>query len=125
MATAVRLMQLQQSIERSLPEPLDTACQVLKWQDETLTLGVPTAAHSAKLRQLLPRLANRLQADGWQVNQIRVRIQARPLQLPHTPRHPPRDIPPEGLRAFAELQGQLREGPLADAVRRLVGNRLR
>ncbi len=122
-ATANRLLQLQQSVANALPPPLNTAVQILGVQDDSLTLGVPTPALSAKLRQLLPSLANTLQASGWQVNQIKVRIQARRFEEPARPRAPGRDIPPEGVQAFVELQSCLREGPLAEAVRRLVQNR--
>lgn len=122
-ATANRLLQLQQSTQRVLPPPLNTACQILRWQDDSLTLGVPTAAHSAKLRQVLPRLVDALQADGWQVNQIKVRVQARRSDLPPRAAIQTHDIPPDGVKAFEELSALLPEGKLADAVRRLVRNR--
>src|SRR5690606_17269875 len=122
-ATANRLLQLQQCTQRVLPPPLNTACQILKWQDDSLTLGVPTAAHSAKLRQVLPRLADALQANGWQVNQIKVRVPARRGDVPPRERIVNVDNPPEGVKAFDDLVTSLPEGALADAVRRLVRNR--
>ncbi len=126
LATAKRLLELQALIQASLPAPLSTACQIVRWQDEILTLSVPSAAHSAKLRQVVPRLAAALQKHGWQVNEIRVRVQAAP-RFPEAPPAVPREQRPQissdGVAAFADLAGTLRDGPLARAIERLVQRR--
>lgn len=120
-------MQLQQHVEAALPAPINTACQIIRWQDDALLLAVPTSAHSAKLRQLLPRLADALQSRGWQINEIRVRVQA-PTRLPAPPAPlSPEQRPyitPDGLTAFAELAAQLpAQGPLAQSLARLLQRR--
>lgn len=126
LATAQRLLELQALVQASLPAPLNTACQIIRWQDDVLTLSVPSSAHSAKLRQVVPRLAGALQKHGWQVNEIRVRVQAGP-RFPLAPAPVPRDqrpeITPDGVAAFAELATTLDDGPLARAIARLVQRR--
>ena len=44
--------------------------------EEGWTLLVPSAAAGAKLRQLVPRLQQRLRERGWQSTAIRIRIQS-------------------------------------------------
>jgi len=126
LATAHRLLELQRHVRAVLPPPLNATCQVLRWQDGILMLGVPTAAHSAKLRQVVPRLAASLQGSGWQVNEIRVRVQAATLAQPPVAPRAPHERPfiaPDGVQAFARLREALPEGPLAQAVARLVQRR--
>lgn len=126
LATAQRLLALQQSAQQLLPEPLATACRVLKWQEGNLLLGIPSAAHSAKLRQVVPRLVQGLQQQGWQVNEIRVKVQALrdPAGLYPPPKTPGPEVDATGLAAFAELQAALPEGdPVKEAVTRLLRRR--
>lgn len=125
LATAQRLATLQRDVQRILPEPLASACQVLKWQEDRLQLGIPTAAHSAKLRQVVPRLVQGLQQHGWQVNEIKVRVQAPvAFEPPRPPRGANADLEPQALAAFTELHAQLPpSGPLHDAVERLLKRR--
>ncbi|GAA5236066.1 DciA family protein [Verticiella sediminum] len=125
-ATAQRLLEVQGQLRKVLPTPLNESCQVLRWQEDTLTLGVPTSAHSAKLRQLLPRLAASLQSSGWQLNEIRVRVQAdggRPY-VPVPPRDPRPEIHENGLESFVALRKNLStDGPLARALDKLLQRR--
>lgn len=125
-ATAQRMLALQHNVQHLLPEPLATACLVLKWQEGNLTLGIPSAAHSAKLRQVVPRLVQGLQQQGWQVNEIRVKVQARrdpPGSYPQ-PKGPGPEVDATGLAAFAALEEALPEGdPVKDAVLRLLRRR--
>lgn len=119
-------MDLERQVGTALPAPLGQSCRVLRYEDGQLTLGVPAAAHSAKLRQLAPRLAAALEKQGWQINGIAVRVQATLTRLEETessypaPRAPVRQMSERGIQAFAELRRQLAEGPLADAVQRLL-----
>lgn len=130
MSTAAQLMALQRQVDAVLPDALRGACRVLRFQDNSLTLGVPAASHSAKLRQLAPRIVAGLEKQGWQVNGIAVRVQAsltRPIEAllaeNTLPRRPAQPLGNQGIAAFEALQGELREGPLADAVARLLARR--
>lgn len=123
LGTARRLMDLQQCVASALPAPIGPACRVLRFEDGKLTLGVPAASHSAKLRQMAPRLVAALEKSGWQVNGIAVRVQATLTRLDVTEMpqaDTPRQLSAQAVRAFAELHGQLRASPLADAVARLI-----
>lgn len=128
LATAHQHMDLEQQLRAVLPAALQASCHVLKFEDGQLTLGVPAAAHSAKLRQLAPRIASNLEKRGWQVNGIAVRVQAslsRPLGgvVAPNPVGRPNQINAPGVQAFADLEGKIADGPLARAVARLVARR--
>lgn len=124
--TAQRMLALQNNVQQLLPEHLATTCQVLKWQDGSLLVGIPSAAHSAKLRQVVPRLVQGLQQAGWQVNEIRVKVQARrdtDVALAYRNVKAP-EVDATGLAAFAELHQALPEGdPVRMAVERLLRRR--
>ncbi|RZS76943.1 DciA family protein [Pigmentiphaga kullae] len=110
LGTARRLLDLQRQVCAALPAPLGPACHVLRFEDGQLTLGVPAAAHSAKLRQLAPRLVAALEKQGWQVNGIAVRVQATLTRLEETelsrpaPRPQARQATEQGTQALAELK---------------------
>jgi hypothetical protein len=130
LSTATRLMELQRQVGALLPEPMGSACRVLRFEDGNLTLGVPAASHSAKLRQLAPRIVAALEKQGWQVNGIAVRVQAsltRPggtLLSGAAPARPVgTDLSNKAVDAFGTLHAGLPEGPLAQAVARLLARR--
>jgi len=122
LATARRHIQIRQAVGTVLPAGLGAACQVVKVDGPCLTIAVPNAAYAAKLRQLAPRLAEALTRAGWHIHEVKVRIHAGPsVPAPYTP--PPKEAIPlddQALAAFTVLRNQLRPGPLADAVARLV-----
>ncbi|MDQ8033605.1 DciA family protein [Bordetella genomosp. 1] len=123
LATARAHLQIQHAIAAVLPPALAAVCVVAKVESQRMMLAVPGPVHAAKLRQLAPRIAQTLSSQGWNLTEISVRIQAgmpRPGQK--APR-PPKESQPLGdtaLKAFSELHGDLRPGPLADAVARLL-----
>lgn len=125
LATARMHLQIQHAIAAVLPPALGTACVVAKLETPRLQLAVPSAAHAAKLRQLAPRIAQALNTQGWNLNEIAVRVQAgMPRPGTKAPR-PPREAEPLGetaLGAFEALQENLRPGPLADAVAKLLAH---
>jgi hypothetical protein len=65
-----------EAIRHLLPEPLRAQVRAGPLDDEGWTLLVPSGAAAAKLRQLLPGLADALRAAGQPVAAIRVRVQA-------------------------------------------------
>lgn len=79
---AARMAQLQKDCARHLP-PMFDACEVLQFAAEQLVLTVPNAALAAKLKQQLPKLQEVLCRQGWQVNAVRLKVQAgRPVETP-------------------------------------------
>ena len=93
-----------------------------KLENQRLLLVVPGPAHAAKLRQLAPRIAQSLADQGWNLNEIAVKVQAGlPKPGARQPK-PPKEAQPLGdtaLGAFETLH-HLRPGPLADAVAKLL-----
>ena len=59
-----------------LPGPLRTHLRAGPLDDEGWTLLAANAAVAAKLRHLLPTIAEALLAKGWQATSIRVKVQS-------------------------------------------------
>lgn len=65
---------LQKACARALPQ-LFLYCVVLHLEKEALILGAPNTALASKLRQQLPKLQTALQKSGWQIIEIRIKVQ--------------------------------------------------
>ena len=123
LATAQRHLKLRAVVEQALPATMRGAFDVLKIEQTTLTLMVSSAAFAAKFRQLAPRVTAHIQAAGWNLVEIKLRVQGGlgiPVAAP-----PPREaraLDQEDLKTFEALNQQLRPGPLADAVARLLAH---
>jgi hypothetical protein len=72
--TAMRMASLQTDCAKSLP-PMFANCDVLSFQDAQLVLATPTSAVAAKLKQQIPKLIAALQKRGWQVVEIKLKVQ--------------------------------------------------
>lgn len=120
--TAQRYLQLEQLIQQALPDGL-RHCRVAQIDRQSVTIAVPSAAHANKLRQLTPSLLLHLQQHKWQINQLQIQIQSvlftgvKPLG---EVRRGGAGIDATGLAAFEELGQGLSEGPLAEAVQKLL-----
>jgi hypothetical protein len=68
-----------------------------------LTLAVPSAAHAAKLRQLLPTVTRQMNAAGWNISEALVHVQAHLF-----------------ASVTEKLHDSLPQGPLAQAIERLL-----
>lgn len=119
---ARNLLTLERALKTALPSGLAEACHVARLEDQRLTVAVPSAAYAARLRQLAPRTVAQLVRSGWNLTEIQVRVQASLLQSRMKKPLPKQSIPLDnkGLEAFRSLQENLRPGPLADAVARLI-----
>ncbi|WP_442596195.1 DciA family protein [Parapusillimonas sp. JC17] len=121
MATARYLLQIEQFAKQALPPALAQVCKVARIERQQITLTVPSAAYASKLRQLAPTIVRLLADNGSNLNEIIVKVQARPWRNETKPA--PREVVPLGdsaLAAFAELRHNLRPGPLANAIGRLL-----
>jgi len=125
LATARLHLQVQHAVAALLPPGLAGVCVVARMENQRLQLAVPAPAHAAKLRQMAPRIAQALAAQGWNLNEISVKVQAgMPRPGAKQPR-PPKTAQPLGetaLQAFEQLHGHVRPGPLADAIARLLAH---
>jgi hypothetical protein len=127
MPTALRVGNLQRDVKVILP-PMYAGCDVLSFQDATLTLAVPSSAVAAKLKQQLPKLQSGLQKKGWQVDNVRIKIQMRPnVPVREEPKPSTLTLPPTAVEAFEELGDSLPETPqnaaLIAAIKRLAERR--
>lgn len=123
LGAARRLLEAEHVMRTVLPPPLAAVCKVARIERQQMTLAVPSAAYASKLRQLAPRIGRSLNQSGWNLNEIQVRVQAG-LQ-PGQTKTARREVIPLGdtaLNAFDELHDSLRPGPLADAIKRLLGH---
>ncbi|NYT24889.1 DUF721 domain-containing protein [Alcaligenaceae bacterium] len=118
---AQNLMQAEQAVRKALPPALANSCHVASIDRQCITLAVPAAAHATRLRQLMPTLLRALNASGWNLTQIEIRVQAR--LAAYAPEAPPREVQPldgPALDCFHELRQSVAPGPLADAIGRLL-----
>jgi len=125
--TALRVGNLQRDVKVILP-PMYAGCDVLSFQDATLTLAVPSSAVAAKLKQQLPKLQAGLQKKGWQVDNVRIKIQMRPnVPVREEPKPSTLTLPSTAVEAFEELGDSLPETPqnaaLIAAIKRLAERR--
>ena len=127
MPTALRVGNLQRDVKVILP-PMYAGCDVLSFQDAVLTLAVPSSAVAAKLKQQLPKLQAGLQKKGWQVENVRIKIQMRPnVPVREEPKPSSLTLPPTAVDAFEQLGETLPETPqnaaLIAAIKRLAERR--
>lgn len=122
LATARLLLSIEHSAKQVMPQALAKMCQVARIDRQALTLVVPGAVYAARLRQLAPRIIERLNKDGWNLNEITVKIQADLPKSRIKPSLAKQSIPldDQALKAFADLRESLEPGPLANAVARLL-----
>lgn len=121
LATARNLLAAEKETRHVLPPAIAAACKVARIERQRITLAVPSAAYASKLRQLGPRVLQRLNGAGWNLSEITVRVQGGLQQsgtIPSSRQTEP--LGPAALRAFDQLHAGLRPGPLSDAVSRLL-----
>jgi hypothetical protein len=123
LATAQLHLKVRAAIGEAIPPAMRGAFEVIRLEAHALTLMVSSAAFAAKFRQIAPRVTTHLQSSGWNINEIKLRVQGG-LGLPDTkrPEKEARALDRQDLQAFEELNKNLRPGPLADAVARLLAH---
>lgn len=121
LATAQMHLKMRSAVVSALPINMRSAFEVVKLENQVLTLMVSSAAFAAKFRQLAPRVTTHMQTAGWNIAEIKLKVQGG-LGLPEVVK-PPREartLDQNDLKAFETLQTALRPGPLADAVAKLL-----
>lgn len=121
LATAQMHLNMRRAVVGALPPNMRSAFEVVKLDNHVLTLTVSSAAFAAKFRQLAPRVTAHMQTAGWNITEIKLKVQGG-LGLPEVakPLREARALDPQDLKAFEELSCALRPGPLADAVAKLL-----
>jgi hypothetical protein len=114
-------LNMRSAVVSALPANMRSAFEVIKLDNQVLTLMVSSAAFAAKFRQLAPRVTAHMQKAGWNIAEIKLKVQGG-LGLPEIVK-PPREartLDETDLKAFEDLRTALRPGPLADAVAKLL-----
>lgn len=113
-----RIAALQRDCTVILPAVFD-ACAVIQFENGQLVVSTPSAAFAAKLKQQLPKLQESLSKRGWQVNAIRLKVQAGNISKKTIPQKQ-LALPERALSAFATLNAELDDSPRNQALKAAV-----
>lgn len=102
---ATRLIALQKECEQTLPEHF-TGCEVLQLEKDRLTVGVPSQATAARLRQKLPLLQTGLENAGWPIKTIQVKVKLKKT-IRQTERPPKKPLPSSVVEELGKLETYL------------------
>lgn len=119
---AQQLAQLQSECTRLLPL-LFGPCQVLQLREGSLSIAVPNGALATRLRQLLPKLQHGLRAGGWDVAQIRLKLQPATAVSTLPRAREPRELSSQAIASFASLAEEIEDSPLREALHQLLKRR--
>jgi hypothetical protein len=116
--TVARMIALQKDCAAILPE-MFSACAVLQFDSDQLTLSTPNAALAAKLKQKLPKLQDALLQHGWKVSAIRLKVQVsniieKPIYSKQL------QLPTQAVCALATLNNVLEDSPRNAALRAAI-----
>lgn len=121
-----RMANLQRDCQEVLPAAFKS-CEVFAFDGGDLTLAVPNTAVAAKLKQQVLSLQEALNGKGWQIINIRFRVQM-PKGIAHAvPSGEGLKLPETAVDSFETLSQKLEptaaNEPLIEAMRRLVARR--
>jgi hypothetical protein len=120
-AQARRLMKLQHVLEQALPPALVPLGRVANLKPGLLVIHAQNGAVAAKIRQLLPRLAESFRNEGVDLNEIRVKVQPLDHVFTAVARGTQSELgekPKQGLTSLAEKLPE--SSPLKAALTRLI-----
>lgn len=118
MNKANALSALQRQFVSVAPPYLAQSCMVLGLNFGTLGIAVANSTVAAKLRHLAPELVVLLQNKGCEVSGIRVKVQV--AYTPAPPKQRPRELSKTARNALNELESNLDESPLKQALQRMA-----
>jgi hypothetical protein len=113
------LLGAQAALDRALPAPLAGHVRVMQLENGVLSLACDSGAVSSRLRQQTDALLGRLAKHG--VAATAVRISVNPELLARYV-HPVEKagVPPAALDGLAHLNAEIEDGPLKEALGRLL-----
>jgi hypothetical protein len=109
MPAAMRMASLQQDCAAALPA-MFTNCDILSFEAGRMVLAVPSSAFAAKLKQQVPKLQLALHKRGWQVDDIKLKVQVTRAMPPKVEMRQ-LSLPKTAVEAFAELGEVLPDTP--------------
>lgn len=113
-----RIAALQQAYLAAVPGPLSGSSAVGYEIQGTLVLLAASGAVAARLRHLAPRLLLTIRQQFPELRAVRTEV-----QLVRSSRQPPapiRRVGATGLHSLTTLEASLADGPLREALRRLI-----
>lgn len=118
-AAAQGLSTLARIWESVAPIGLARSCRVGHLDDGVLTLYADNGAIASKLNQQLPSLLEKFQKRGGKITGIRIDVQVK-IPSPATPYTPKPVISTTGLASLEELELNLPESKLKEALTNLI-----
>jgi hypothetical protein len=113
---------LLRAVRRTLPRPVAERVFVASGESPTLELSTSAGAIATVVRQRGPDILAALAGDGWQFSGIRVRVQ--PKSMPTSwHKNVPRQWDSASRRPLVDLHERLADGPLKEALARLLKGR--
>lgn len=120
--TITTITAIQKICVAALPQ-LFSYCQVLHLEGGQLVIAAPNSAFASKLKQQLPKLQEVVQKAGWQVNAIRIKVQANTTLIAEPPKKQCH-FSSRALHAFDALEKNLAQSThndgLLEALRTLL-----
>ena len=121
---ATQLGQIQHTLDLLLPDYLAGSIHVANCENRVLALHVSGAAVAARLKMLVPRLREGLWAQGYGIEEIRIRI--RPPRTEFHRETETRTLSDPTLAQLEQLRQSLPErSPLAGPLTRLIEQAVR
>jgi hypothetical protein len=117
---AQRMAELQRRFAGVVPPLVARACRVASIQGDTAHVYCANGAAASRVRAQGKGVARALGSPDAPVNALKVKVRA-DWNLPERP--PKADLPQPALNAFRDLDQTLPEGPLREAVERLLRKR--
>ena len=121
-----RMARLQQDCAKVLPTAFGF-CDIISFEAGQLVLSTPNTSVAAKLKQQLPKLQEALVAKGWQIDNIRLKVQMMKAMSAPQPERRQLVIPEVGVDSFAQLSETLeptkQNAALIAALKNLVAHR--
>lgn len=122
---AMRMASLQSDCAAALPA-MFAMCDVLSFEQAKLVLATPSSAVAAKLKQQLPKLQTSLHKKGWQVEDIKLKVQVT-RSIPPVVHTRQLVLPDRAKNAFEELGEALapteQNATLIAAIRAMAARR--
>jgi len=109
---------MERDLAQLLPDYLAASVEPGFVKDGTLVLFAAHNALAARLRHLEPRLVVDLQARGWALDALRIRVRPQSVKEPPPPKQA--RMTPAGASALQELAETLPPSPLQQALAKMA-----
>jgi hypothetical protein len=113
------LLKTQAALERSLPAALAGHVRVMQLENGVLSLACDSGAAASRLRHQTASLLEKLAQQGVVATTTRVSVNPELLARYAPPVDKP-GVPPAALDDLAHLNAEIEDGPLKDALSRLL-----